>query len=290
MSGNKSHESVDLISLISWAHQELQAVGASSGLVDARQLFRHASGLTPTQMLSVKTVAPDVAKRYRELIARRAQGVPTQHLIGKVGFRYVEVDVGSGVFIPRPETELVAGAAIDACHGVSHPRVIELCAGSGAISKAIADEVAGVELTAVEISPLALDYLRRNLAGIRAEIIAGDFNYLLKQHGDLAGSFDVVVANPPYIPDGAPLDDLVRKDPPIALFGGEDGLDVIRELVPVARDLLKPGGVLVVEHDDTHRNLIGDLVENVAGFCKIVDHDDLNGRPRFLTACRSREQ
>nr|WP_076388165.1 peptide chain release factor N(5)-glutamine methyltransferase [Vaginimicrobium propionicum] len=277
-------------SLIAWANRELSAAGVESGSVEARQLFRYASGLTNTQMLSVNYVSDEVAKHFKELIASRADGIPTQHLIGKVGFRYVEVDVGPGVFIPRPETELVAGFAISVCRNIKNPRVIELCAGSGAISKAIANEVCQVDLTAVEISDPALAYLRGNLRETNAKIIAGDFNQLLNHYNGLANSFDVVVANPPYIPDSADLSEIVKKDPAIALFGGSDGLDIIRQLVPVARELLKPGGWLVVEHDDTHRNLITEFVENVGGFCKILDHDDLNGRPRFLTACRIGER
>lgn len=277
-------------SLIRWACGELSAAGVESGSVEARQLFRYASGLTNTQMLSTRYVSSQVGERFKELVASRADGVPTQHLIGKVGFRYVEVAVGSGVFIPRPETELVAGFAITACRNMKHPRVIELCAGSGAISKAIANEVGQVDLTAVEISEPALAYLRENLGETNAKIIASDFNQLLENYDDLAHSFDLVVANPPYIPDNVELSEIVKQDPAIALFGGSDGLDVIRQLVPVAKQLLKSGGWLVVEHDDTHQGLITELMENVGGFCKIFDHDDLNGRPRFLTACRVLEQ
>jgi release factor glutamine methyltransferase len=222
------------------------------------------------------------------LVERRAAGEPLQWLTGVAPFRTIEVDVGPGVFIQRPETELLAGWVLEWFARRSWgraPRVVELCAGSGAVSLALATERPGLQQWAVERSSEALPYLRRNLAETGVTVVAGDMAAALDC---LDGRVDVVVANPPYVPEatwaGLPAD--VRDaDPKEALVAGPDGLDAIRTVAAVAARLLGPGGVVACEHDDTH-GVTAPEVFRAAGFQDVADHHDLTGRPRFVTARR----
>ncbi|HVE98708.1 MAG TPA: peptide chain release factor N(5)-glutamine methyltransferase, partial [Mycobacteriales bacterium] len=226
-------------------------------------------------------------------VARRAARVPLQHLTGVVGFRYLDLDVGPGVFIPRPETEVVVGYAIDALNaGGGTPTVVELCAGSAAIALSIAHEVPGATVHAVEIDPAALQWAERNAArrrelGDRAiHLHGGDVDDALPE---LDGLVDCVVANPPYVAEGelSDVDPEVRDhDPEQALVAGADGLDVIRAVVRRSARLLRPGGLLVVEHSDRQGSSAPELVRDAGGWADVADHDDLTGRPRFVTARR----
>ena len=281
--------------LIRAASAKLARAGLSSPAVDARCLLRCASGLNAAQLLTSSPLETSIVDEFWQLIERRAAGVPVQHLTGVAPFRHAEIVVGPGVFIPRPETELVAGAAIDEvlrlqC-GQLPVQVVELCAGSGAISRSILDEAPGVNLTAVEISADALPYLHRNLSGQAeasgaVDVLHADLAELLNLRPELAGGVDVVVVNPPYVPTAQRLPLDVHADPAVALFGGLDGLDVIRELLPVAAELLRPGGLLIMEHGDDQGSQVVDLLI-AAGFSEAEDHYDLTERPRFSTARRA---
>lgn len=261
----------------------LRESGVVSPQAEARTLLLHATGSSATELLVIHDLPAATVARYEQLIAARCAGAPVQHLTGQVGFRTVTVVVGPGVFVPRPETELVAGAAVEAARRVTAPLVVELCAGSGAISAALAAEVPGVRLFAVESDAGAVRWLRRNLTGTHAAIVHADMADALCE---LDGQVDVVVANPPYISwaerDLLPAD--VREhDPPNALFADEDGLAAIRVVIRVARRLLRPDGQLVMEHGDDQAPAVLEALF-AAGFRAATGHRDLAGRARYVTA------
>jgi release factor glutamine methyltransferase len=190
------------------------------------------------------------------------------------------------VFIPRPETELLVGWGLGAIAGRPAPLVVDLCSGSGAIALAVASEHPGSVVFAVERSAGALPWLRRNAASTRIEIIEGDA-LSPTTLPDLDGQVDAVLSNPPYVPSATRVPpEVADHDPAAAVFAGADGLDVIRGLVPRAAKLLKPGGVVAIEHDDSHGQAVPDLLRATGAFGEIAAHDDLTGRPRFATARR----
>ena len=226
---------------------------------------------------------------FDELVRRRANRVPLQHLIGSVGFRYIDIEVGPGVFVPRPETEVVAGIAIDRARELGDaPTVVDLCSGAGVIALSVANEVAGARVHAVEVDPGALEWLRRN-AKARQE--AGDAGIEVHEADvvdalrELDGAVDVVVSNPPYVAtDEIELvDPEVRDhDPRIALVADEGGLAVIRQVAATARRLLRPGGWVVVEHSDRQGESAPEVLR-AAGFVDVSDTKDMTDRPRIAT-------
>lgn len=267
--------------------QRLSKAGSPSPGPEARLLVAHVLGVEPSQLVRVDAVTDEQRSAIDELVTRRAAGVPLQHLTGVAYFRYETLAVGPGVFIPRPETEEMVGWALRQLDGrpVEERRVVELCAGSGAIASALARELPGVRLHAVELSAEAMAYLSRNLAGLDVEVVHGD---MVEAFPHLDGSVDLVIANPPYIPEnhrGLLPADVVDHDPGMALFSGPDGLDALRVVVSVAERLLRPGGLLATEHDDSHADAVVDLVA-AAGFGEVLSHQDLTGHPRFVTAVR----
>ncbi|MBB1516213.1 peptide chain release factor N(5)-glutamine methyltransferase [Tessaracoccus sp. MC1679] len=267
--------------------QRLSKAGSPSPGPEARLLVAHVLGVEPSQLVRVDAVTDEQRSAIDELVTRRAAGVPLQHLTGVAYFRYETLAVGPGVFIPRPETEEMVGWALRQLDGrpVEERRVVELCAGSGAIASALARELPGVRLHAVELSAEAMAYLSRNLAGLDVEVVHGD---MVEAFPHLDGAVDLVIANPPYIPEshrGLLPADVVDHDPDLALFSGPDGLDALRVVVSVAERLLRPGGLLATEHDDSHADAVVDLVA-AAGFGEVLSHQDLTGRPRFVTAVR----
>jgi release factor glutamine methyltransferase len=230
-------------------------------------------------------------------VSERARRVPLQHLTGKAGFRRLELSVGPGVFIPRFETEFVAGLAIT--HLLRHclgggralgvPKVVDLCTGSGAIALAIKDEVPAAEVHGVELSDLAHAWAIRNRhgLGLDVDIRLGDATLAFP---DLEGDVDVVVSNPPYIPMGAiPNDPEVRDhDPAVALYGGSsDGLRIPLRVAARAAVLLRPGGFFVMEHADLQGDSLPRALGATGSWHDIQDHVDLNGRPRAVTAVRT---
>lgn len=285
--------------LVAEAVAALAAGGVPSPEYDATELLADVLGLARGNLVLVDEVAEDQVGRLRELIARRAAREPLQHLTGVAWFRHVELAVGPGVFVPRPETELLAGWAIDACRRWASgaegtyrgraPVVVDLCTGSGAIAKAIADEVPGADVHAVELGEEAHAWAARNLEGTGVDLRHGD---AFTAFDDLIGSVDVVVCNPPYIPLEAwesVAPEARDHDPHLALFSGADGLDAMRLLARRAALLLRPGGVVGAEHADEQ----GPAAEGggaaavfaaCARWAEVRDHDDLAGRPRFVTA------
>jgi len=276
----------------------LTAAGIRNADVDAELLLGHVLGLSrgQVQAKAVTDAAIDPEQRLAviEAIERRAAREPLQHITGRAPFRSLELAVGPGVFVPRPETESVAQLAIDALLAVPSPapRAIDLGTGSGAIAIALATEVPHAEVVAVENSPRAFTWARQNvrqLAGANLLLVFADLAELPAEldGAPLDGSFDVVVSNPPYIPLGAiPRDPEVRlHDPDAALYGGEDGLDVIRAISLRAAALLRPGGTLVLEHGELQGSAIRELL-SADGWRAASTHRDLLGRDRTTTALR----
>ncbi|MDR6325395.1 peptide chain release factor N(5)-glutamine methyltransferase [Actinoplanes couchii] len=264
---------------------DLGAAGVSSPRVDAELLAAHALGVPRGRLLLTDTIRAAELSRFRDLVARRARRIPLQHLLGSAAFRYVELAVGDGVFTPRPETELLAGWGVERTGPGA--LVVDLCSGSGAIAVAIADETKAGRVIAVERSPAALPWLRRNTGGYPVvEVVAGDVTDPDLLAG-LHGTVDVLLCNPPYVPDGTEVPPEVSgHDPAEAVFGGGDGLVVIRPVIELAARLLVPGGSLGIEHDDVHGEAVPALLRADGRFTGVTAHDDLTGRPRYATARR----
>ncbi|HBX81542.1 MAG: peptide chain release factor N(5)-glutamine methyltransferase [Propionibacteriaceae bacterium] len=252
---------------------------------EARTLLAHATGVPVAGLLVLPSVDPAAEATYRTLVARRAAGEPVQYLTGVAHFRTVELAVGPGVFIPRPETEVLVGWALDCLAAVpGTPRVVELCAGSGAISKAIAVEHPGCEQWAVELSEEAVDFAAINLSRTDVVLTGGD---MADAFPELNGTIDLVIANPPYIPltayEGV-AKDVRENEPAIALFSGDDGLDAMRVVADVAARLLRPGGWVGAEHAEVQEESVVRVFTKGRRFLDVRDHRDLAGRPRYVTA------
>ncbi|WP_239151269.1 peptide chain release factor N(5)-glutamine methyltransferase [Virgisporangium aurantiacum] len=264
----------------------LSAADVPSPVVDARELIAFVVKVPRNQLALVTWITAEQQAEIRIMAGRRAQRVPLQHLTGSAPFRYLDLAVGPGVFIPRPETEPLVGWGLDAIAGLAAPLVVDLCAGSGAIALSVAREHPGAVVVAVEQSAGALPWLRRNAAATPVKIIEGDAVSAATLR-DLDGQVDAVLSNPPYVPCASTVPPEVSDhDPAAAVFAGADGLDVIRGLVVRAAALLKPSGVVAVEHDDGHGVAVPDLLRRTGAFGDVADHDDLTGRPRFATARR----
>jgi release factor glutamine methyltransferase len=280
----------DLRSALALASALLSDAGVDSPRNDAELLAAHVLGTTRGALLIAPPFTAEQARRYDELVGQRAGRVPLQHLTGVAGFRHLDLAVGPGVFVPRPETELLAGWGLEVLG--EGPVVVDLCAGSGALALSIANECPGATVYAVERSEYAVAWARRN-ADARARL--GDTPITLL-HADatdpgvlaeLDGTVDLVLTNPPYVPDGATVArEVAEHDPPEALWGGPDGLDVVRALVRRAADLLKPGGHLGIEHADSQGAAVPLVLRQHGGWTEIADHPDLAGRDRFTTAVR----
>ncbi|MEP6842748.1 MAG: peptide chain release factor N(5)-glutamine methyltransferase [Pseudolysinimonas sp.] len=274
----------------------LSGAGIRNADVDAELLLGHVLGLSrgrvQAKVITDAALEPEQYLAVIEAVERRAAREPLQHITGRAPFRSLELAVGPGVFVPRPETESVAQIAIDALLAVpsASPRGIDLGTGSGAIAIAMATEVPQAEIVAVENSPRAFIWARQNardLAGRNLRLVFADLAEL-PTHLDgapLDGTFDVVVSNPPYIPLGAiPRDPEVRlHDPEVALYGGADGLDVVRAISRRADALLRPGGTLILEHGELQGAEIRELLA-ADGWRAAATHRDLLGRDRTTTA------
>ncbi|MFS8198834.1 peptide chain release factor N(5)-glutamine methyltransferase [Streptomyces sp. CWNU-52B] len=276
-----------LLAEVAQATQRLAVAGVPSPRNDAEELAAFVHGVKRGELHTVKDA--DFDARYWETIARREAREPLQHITGRAYFRYLELQVGPGVFVPRPETESVVGWAIDAVRAmdVVEPLIVDLCTGSGAIALALAQEVPRSRVHAVELSEDALRWTRKNVEGSRVDLRQGN---ALDAFPDLDGQVDLVISNPPYIPLTeweyvAP--EARDHDPELALFSGEDGLDLIRGLERTAHRLLRPGGVVVVEHADTQGGQVPWIFTEERGWADAADHPDLNNRPRFATARRA---
>jgi release factor glutamine methyltransferase len=263
----------------------LAAAGVDTPRVDAEQLAAFTAGIDRGRLAFHEPDEPFFG-RYRDLIEARARRIPLQHLTSSAAFGPVTVAVGPGVFIPRPETESLLEWAL-AQPLPSQPTIVDLCTGSGALAVALAYDRPGARIIAVDDSTNALAYARRNSAATAIEIIEADVTTpgLLSEHD---ATVDLIVANPPYIPDGARLEpEVAQHDPEHALFGGPDGMRVIGPIVDLAARLLRPGASIGVEHDDTTADATLALFDRAGAFTDVVSRRDLAGRPRFVTATRT---
>ncbi|MGF3055742.1 peptide chain release factor N(5)-glutamine methyltransferase [Microbacterium sp. YY-01] len=277
--------------VLSDAADTLSAAGITDAMVDAELLLGFVTGLSRggVAAAAIRRDTLDAAAhaQFVQLVHRRAERVPLQHLTGQAPFRNLVLSVGPGVFVPRPETEGVAQLAIDALLAAAQPTpiAIDLGAGSGAIAAAMATEVPHARVFAVELSEQALTWARRNTAGIHnLTLIHGDLG---EACSDIAGQAAVVISNPPYVPDAAiPRDPEVRlHDPHMALYGGADGLDIVRVISQRALQLLHPGGLVVLEHAEVQGAAIRELL-SADGWVQTATHQDLTRRDRATTAIK----
>ena len=298
MSGSAMSGSVtSLREAVREAVRVLANAGIESAEFDAVALVAHVMRTSPGEVRKLMIMGAPVPDGLDDLVAERARRVPLQHLTGKAGFRRLDLSVGPGVFVPRFETELVAGLAIDHLLRQSlglgpvpaAPVVVDLCSGSGAIALAIKDEVPAAEVHGVELSDLAHAWATRNRddLGLDVDLRLGD---AVLAFPELESRVDVVVSNPPYIPVGAvPNDPEVRDhDPEVALYGGSsDGLRIPLEVAARAAVLLRPGGFFVMEHADVQGGSLPTALRATGSWQDVEDHEDLNGRPRAVTATRA---
>lgn len=270
--------------LLAEATEILEAAGVESARYDAESLLSHVTGI-PRMSLASRAKPDGIQKdAFLTLIEARASRIPLQHLTGSAAFRYVDLEVGPGVFVPRPETEMLAGWAIDHAKTLTDPVVVELCTGSGAISLSIVHEVPRARVHAVELDELAFEWAQRNLDGAGVDLRLGD---MADAFPDLGGTVDIVVANPPYIPLDAwesVAPEVRDHDPSLALWSGDDGLDAMRVLEQTAWRLLKPGGVVGAEHADAQGESAPEVF--VSRWTNVRDNLDLARRPRFVTATK----
>jgi release factor glutamine methyltransferase len=280
-----------LAAIVRAAAQRLADAGVPDPLVDAELLAGHAldlrRGEVQAAIIRGDGVDDDAVEALDALVARRATREPLQHITGTAPFRHLELAVGPGVFVPRPETETVVQYAIDALLNAAEPAPIgiDLGTGSGAIALAMATEVPHARIFAAELSEDAHAWASRNVAGVEnLTLILSDLGQAFPE---LDGTASVVISNPPYVPDAAiPRDPEVRLfDPALALYGGEDGLDIVRVLSSRARDLLRPGGLLVIEHGELQGEAIREIL-TADGWRAPATHRDLTLRDRATTALR----
>ena len=274
----------ELRTAVEAAIDRLAVAGVPSPRFDAEELAAHALGVERRALWSATSLAGS-AGTFAAYVDRRAAREPLQHITGRAYFRHLELAVGPGVFVPRPETEVVAGAAIDAARAVADPVVVDLGTGSGAIALAVATELPGSRVHAVEADPDAFAWAARNCSGSGIDLRQGD---MAEAFPDLDGTVDVVVSNPPYIPLGALIRDpeVANHDPSLALWSGVDGLDAMRVVEVVAARLLRPGGTLVAEHADLQGSSAPEVFRDAGRWADVHDHHDLARRDRYVIATR----
>ena len=283
-----------LLDEIAIATARLAEAGVESPRTDAELIAARLHGVSRAELHLVPDAGFD--PRFWDEVARREAREPLQHITGQAFFRYLELAVGPGVFVPRQETEVMTGWAIDrlAEMDVAEPVVADLGTGSGAIALSVAQEVPRAVVHAVEADPLARQWAERNIASVaaasphtagRVMLHAGDFSAALPE---LDGQLDLVVSNPPYIPVGAWVPPEVGEyDPATALWGGTDGLDAVRVVERTARRLLRPGGLLAIEHGAQQGAAVYWVFAEDSGWRDTRNNVDLAGRDRFVTATRS---
>lgn len=273
------------------AARQLEAAGVASPVPDAQRLAAFVLKLSHAEIL--RAVALDsplfgaaALERFKDLVDERSRRVPLQHLTGTAPFRELELAVGPGVFVPRPETELLVDWGLR-----REPRqLVDLCSGSGAIALSVAHESPDTRVWAVELEPLAAVWLRRNVetCGLTERVVVCEGDATAADTlVELDGSVDVVLSNPPYVPVGSFVEpEAAEHDPPTALWGGADGLDVVRGVATRAAGLLRPGGWFGFEHGEQSAAAVRRLLA-ATGWREIITHPDLTGRDRFTTAKRA---
>ena len=273
------------------ATDKFSAAGVLSPSVDAELLGCFILEATRSELTLLAITGESFPENrladFLEAVKRREKREPIQHITGLAPFRHLELEVGPGVFIPRPETEQLVDLAIQKIESIQNPVIVDLCSGSGAISIALNTEVAGSRVYSVELSKDAFAFLTRNYQRYGLDPKALRHENLTTALEELKAGVDLVVSNPPYIPDSAiPIDlEVQLHDPAVALYGGEDGLDVIRQISTRAWYLLRPGGHLVLEHANTQASAIGELLLT-QGWHEVVSASDLTGKDRMISAVR----
>ncbi|AFR48495.1 N5-glutamine methyltransferase family protein [Gordonia sp. KTR9] len=274
------------------ATARLADAGIDSARRDAEWLMAHVLGIDTGRLVLVDTIDDAPARAFRSAVEQRAQRIPLQHIIGTAAFGPVELAVGPGVFVPRPETEYLLEWAVGHLR-VTPGTAADFCSGSGALAIGIAAMSPATRVVAVEADEDALVWLRRNVAdtaqtiGSRVDVVAADVTDPEQVAESIpAGTVSVLVTNPPYVPLDAAVGPEVAHDPPRAVFGGADGMSVIVPMVPVIARTLAPGGVVGIEHDDTTADSVVACLHAHGDFDEVTRHADLTGRPRFVTARR----
>ena len=313
---SRQERGTSLAGLVDGGHRLLAQAGVSTPLNDARLLLADALGCDLHQLdqaLLLDRTAQELLtneggcrqtdgfqsaalERYRSYLQRRAGREPLQYILGHAYFRYLDIHLGPGVFIPRPETETVAQAGVDALAGMDHPLAVDLCSGSGAIGLSLATEVPGARVRAVEVDEQAYRWGALNAVAQESAILeaGSDYQLLLADAtdpatlSDLDAQVDLVISNPPYVPkDAVPSQPEVRDwDPDLALYGGSpDGCLLPCRILDRAMILLAPGGLLVMEHDASQGPaMVAAALER--GYLEARTHQDLAGRDRYLIARR----
>ncbi|WP_019812946.1 peptide chain release factor N(5)-glutamine methyltransferase [Saccharomonospora saliphila] len=274
------------------ATRTLDQAGVEAARTDAELIAAHVLGVDRGRLPLVPLIDPPVAEEIRALVERRARRVPLQHLVGRAAMGGITVEVGPGVFVPRPETELLLDWGLTLLRGRRYPVVVDLCTGSGALALAAAHARPDAVVYAVDNDAEALAWARHNV-DLRARegdtpvrLYTGDVRDETV-FAELDGLVDLVLCNPPYVPEGTPVPPEVAEfDPPQAVFAADDGLAVLRDVVATAARLLRPGGGVAVEHDDTHGGSVPPLLRRYAVLTDVTAHPDLAGRDRFTTARR----
>jgi release factor glutamine methyltransferase len=272
-----------LRSAIDSATTLLADAGIDSARYDAEELAAHVAGTERGRLSLLGPPDDTFFDHYNAAVAARSRRVPLQHLTGTAAFGPLTLSVGPGVFIPRPETEAMLEWAVTQALP-DKPVVVDVCTGSGALALALARHWPGARVIGLDDSDAALDYARRNAAGTTVEFVRADVTHsgVLTE---IEGHVDLVVSNPPYVPDGAELEpEVTEHDPPHAVFGGPDGMAVIPAVARLAGRLLRPGGLFAVEHDDTTSSMTAETIDSTQLFDDVVARTDLTGRPRFVTA------
>ena len=270
----------------------LAAAGVGSPRVDAELLAAHVVGLPRGRLMMQPLIGAEQVEQLVGLVKRRAAREPLKHLLGTAVLGPVTGAVGPGVFTPRPETELLLEWGLAAVRDVSSPLVVDLCTGAGALASAVAASRPDAVVHAGEADSRALTWARHNTSehtatgGTPITLHAADVRWsdLLV---DLESQVDLVLCNPPYVPDGTPVaPEVANWDPPDAVFAGPDGLEIIRAVIAAAAGLLRYGGHLAIEHDDSHGELVPALLRRRRVLTDVEEHHDLADRPRFATARR----
>lgn len=280
---------MQLRAVLEHAVEKFSDVGIDSAQADAELLIGFVLGISRGEVMAAaisgREISDEQTKKITELFGRRMLREPLQHITGTAHFRKLELSVGRGVFVPRPETESVAQLAIDQALEITDPIVVDLGTGSGAIALSIADEVKNAKVHAIEKSAEAMPFAKTNFAKFKnATLVMGD---LAEAFEELNGIVDIVISNPPYIPNSAvPRDAEVHLfDPAIALYGGEDGMDLIHRVSSTAKRLLKPNGMLIIEHADNQSEQVRQLLL-AQEWQAVQAHQDLTGRDRAVSAIR----
>jgi len=284
---------MDFKEFLSAGKEQLRAAGIEP--TDAEHLMAYALGISRMDLHNPVILDDRLAnfgdltileETFWRLLDARAAHQPLQYLTGVSYFRYLEIQVGPGVLVPRPESELLVQAVLDHCETVSETvSVVDLGSGSGALALAISTENEKTRVIAVEKDPAAIEWLKKNVARINEQVRIVESDVVDALEGIKC---DVVIANPPYVPDSQVLPrDVAEYEPAVALFGGPTGLDIPGRFIDTATRLLKPGGFFAIEHTEDQGDAITSLLSK--NFVNIIVHRDLTARPRYTTAIRGKE-